>query len=384
MKKINVKGSNMKDKKNIFEFIIIFLALLFKYMVMWDFIDKSASAYILVIAVIYSIIIIFNNKIYKCQLKRFVMLGLCSVWIYYTSGAIDFIISFLFAISFCNIKDGDYKYIRYFAISSIILFVTTLFLNYVGVLKQAYSQRIINGEYVIRNNLGFAHVNSVFLYFIPIVLALKLTNSKASDKLFKIAVLVCSVIIYYYTKCRTGMLVIVLIYIIDMLKVYFKNSKVKFVIKYEFIIFTIMSIVMALYFTNTFINVLLSNRPFYWSKAMEVIGFSVLGRDPIKTIPLDNMYITYLINYGYISYFIYAVIYVKIGKKICNNNLLIIVFTIFNIYGLFENAFVYCNNFTLVLGFIYLLNCNTDLMHFLKEEDNFNEEVLEEKDELLC
>ena len=76
MKKINVKGSNMKDKKNIFEFIIIFLALLFKYMVMWDFIDKSASAYILVIAVIYSIIIIFNNKIYKCQLKRFVMLGL--------------------------------------------------------------------------------------------------------------------------------------------------------------------------------------------------------------------------------------------------------------------------------------------------------------------
>ena len=126
-----------------------------------------------------------------------------------------------------------------------------------------------------------------------------------------------------------------------MLKVYFKNSKVKFVIKYEFIIFTIMSIVMALYFTNTFINVLLSNRPFYWSKAMEVIGFSVLGRDPIKTIPLDNMYITYLINYGYISYFIYAVIYVKIGKKICNNNLLIIVFTIFNIYGLFENAFVY-------------------------------------------
>lgn len=366
----------MDKKTKYIDFVIVFTCLFFKYLGMWNFTSKANIYMLIIFACCFSLIFLMREKFSIKQIKKIVILSACAIWILATSSAIDFVMALLFALMFCNKENGDYKFLKYYAISSIVLFIGTIFLNFVGVLENNYSSRIIGDVSILRNNLGFAHVNAAFMYFLPIFLSALLITSKSNRKFLFPIVAVLSAIIYYYTRSRTGILIIVLAFIFYAFKGLFTKKRIKSLLKYQYIIFTVIPILMAIKLGSNFssgLNESLSFRLFYWKYYLDHLGISISGQDVLTEYPLDNMYLTYLISYGIISYIIYLVVFMKSYKKFKDNKLVLITITLFNIYSIFENMFVYCNSFALILQLMYLLNEDDGKMYCLRKEEVSNE-----------
>ena len=118
------------------------------------------------------------------------------------------------------------------------------------------------------------------------------------------------------------------------------NDKLKPILPYLFIIFTVFSIVLALGFGNTihnFINETLSNRPYFSNYYLKNNLFlSLFGTGVVGSYVLDNFYLSLMVKSGLISFVIYLYIFVRGTKGLVNDYrfVLIIVFTL--LYGILE------------------------------------------------
>lgn len=370
------------NKKSVLLFLLVFLAILFKYLSMWSYLivgefETSLPLFFVIIALF--LILISNLKVLKKNFKKMLLLGIGGVIITVMTSSIDYAIACLFAIAFSISKDGDKKFLKYFFISSIILFTLTILMSMIGILPENNSIRRVEGETLVRANLGFTGMNTVFLCFLPIALSFFILYEKKIEKkkLFIIIItFLISYALYKATLCRTGfycsLIMLLLFFFVDKIN----NSKiVNIFVKYSYIILLIIAIGIAIIYGDTYessVNMLLSGRPYYWNYYISNYQLSLTGVDILNTMPLDNAYLTYLYDYGIICFILFAYITFVSQKSISKNKYILLAFFVFAIYGMFENNFIYHYNFMLTLQMIYIIGIK-DSCTLLKEESREEE-----------
>lgn len=352
------------NKKRIVQFIIIFLLLLYKYLCMWFKNLNNYFSLIVIFVMILSIFFLLKEDYSKGVIKKIIIIIIFYLITAYVVGTIDIIVSLLFALLFYKEKDGEKNFLKMFITISAVLFCSTIFLYCIGILNNVSSRRLVNGEMMGRYSLGFSHVNAVFMYFLPIILGyLYLNNEHINIKLFLAIVDIISLILYKYSLCRTGIILVILINIfIIFRKILFTSKVFKFIIKHSYFIFGILSIVIAYQVGNDFnssINKLLSYRPYYVLLNLERFGIHFLGYGVNNVlafnIMMDNGYMTILLAYGLISYIFYYYFHLKAFNDFSKNYFYLIVLSIFSFYMIFENDVLYSTNFILTIEFIMFL-----------------------------
>lgn len=352
------------NKEQITRFFIMFLLILFKYIEVWSYLftkEFFKSKFIVGVAIVMIIIIIAKIKIPKNKFLKILKSALICVGITLLTKSVDYIVFFVLSILYFQIKDGDKKFIKHYLLSTFILFVVTIILSLLGILPSFTITRIVNNEIVTRYNLGFLGANSLFMFFYPIVISflyLKFNSHKSKKILYSIVIFLITFIFYNYTNCRTGMLCIFLIII-----VYLNSSKlnykvIRFLLKYYYIIFFIISIIFALNFNayDDILNRLSSGRFYYWNYYIQNVGYSFFGTSPIKGIPIDNIYISSLYYYGLISTILcFIVSLLPYKNKTIKNEYYFIVLA-FSTYGFFENNVAYVYNFLTFFQLYYYIN----------------------------
>lgn len=320
---------------NILKKIIIFMVVSFKLLVY--IINQTISASSLV-AYLYVIVVFLLALPYLLNIK-FNKESFCKT-------ALIFIISFLmFAIfkedniflyalvALISIDTDNKEIIKTFFYSGIIIYLLTIILGQVGILPIDEVYRTIDGDSQIRTSLGFPNANSVFTYFVPIVLAgLYLFDKKV---IYNILVIILATILFSFCKSRTGYYLTILLVIVNLF------PKKTFILKLkdnQFIFFTIISFLLAICYGNTkynSVNLMLSGRPWYYLNFIKQ-GIFGWGHGVSENLILDNLYLRILANYSLIGFSLYYYIFNK-GSKICKDNekLLFSLF-IMLLYGVFE------------------------------------------------
>ena len=144
------------------------------------------------------------------------------------------------------------------------------------------------------------------------------------------------------------------------------SHKIKPIIPHLFLIFTIFSVLLAVFFGSTVHNVvneLLSNRPYFSNYYLENhLYFNLFGHDVVGIYVLDNFYLSLLVKTGIISYLVYFYLFYKGGKVVAHDYrlVLIIIFTL--MYGILE-----CN---LYGNFIYIILLNSVINEGEENEQN--------------
>ncbi len=374
------------NKKSVLLFLLVFLAILFKYLSMWSYLilgnfKTSLPLFLVIIALFF--VLISNLKVLKKNFKKMLLLGIGGVIITVMTSSIDYAIACLFAIVFSISKDGDKKFVKYFFISSIILFILTILMSVMGILPENNSIRRVDGETLVRANLGFTGMNTVFLCFLPIVLSFFILYEKKFEKkklLVIIITFLISYVLYKATLCRTGfycsLIMLLLFFFVDNIH----NSKIiSVLVKYSYIILLIISIGIAIIYGSTYensVNMILTGRPYYWNYYISNYQLSLTGIDILNTMPLDNAYLTYLYDYGIICFILFAYITFISQKSISKNKYILLAFLVFAIYGIFENNFIYHYNFMLTLQMIYIIGIK-DSCTLIKEESSEEEKTKE-------
>ena len=374
------------NKKSVLLFLLVFLAILFKYLSMWSYLilgnfKTSLPLFLVIIALFF--VLISNLKVLKKNFKKMLLLGIGGVIITVMTSSIDYAIACLFAIVFSISKDGDKKFVKYFFISSIILFILTILMSVMGILPENNSIRRVNGETLVRANLGFTGMNTVFLCFLPIVLSFFILYEKKFEKKKLLVIIITffiSYVLYKATLCRTGfycsLIMLLLFFFVDNIH----NSKIiSVLVKYSYIILLIISIGIAIIYGSTYensVNMILTGRPYYWNYYISNYQLSLTGIDILNTMPLDNAYLTYLYDYGIICFILFAYITFISQKSISKNKYILLAFLVFAIYGIFENNFIYHYNFMLTLQMIYIIGIK-DSCTLIKEESSEEEKTKE-------
>ncbi len=337
-----------------FKKIILFLSLAFKLL---TYIIKTTVSTSSIITYLYLLIIFLLSLPYfltkKFDTKKFLIY--MSIFLFSLSILIfieDDNLLFFTLIAILYEDEDKQKLVKSFFHISLFMYIAVLVLGILNILPNNVLIRNIDGEIQERISLGFPNPNAVFMYFIPIVLSgYYITNKKF---VFNIIVLILSFILYYYTQCRTGLLVIIIFAILSLfkdIKFLRKNSK------FLFIAMTIFSILFAIIFgqeKSNLINELLSSRPYlmnYYIEKGQI--FSLFGKGLIDGKVLDNFYIMALVKYGFFGYFIYAYIYTKGYSFFKNDYKLTVCFIIFLIYYFCEATIPY--NFVITLFLIEIL-----------------------------
>ena len=295
---------------NIFEKCIVYMMILLKYLISLEipiFIQYS----LLILCVLFAIVDIINKKINKKRLIPIFLLAIVSAIYVIFYQDVNFLISFLLML-IC-LKKNDASFIKSFFYSSIILFLSVIVLNILGILEPHNMVRYIDGKRTIRYSLGFIHPNNVFMFYLPIVLC-GYYLYKNSVK-YIVIISVCSIILYKLSLCRTGFYCVCLLLILSFFKKYLDKKNIKCIFKLLPIILTIFSIFVAIeygYSIDNNISKMFSGRPFFWKYLIDNnLLFNFFGKNSSYVINIDNFYIFLLSELGIIGYSIYIL---KIGR----------------------------------------------------------------------
>ena len=160
------------NKGKIIEACILIGFIIYKYILLWIR-DPNIYTNLTIIGLIsISFLILIQKKFSRSEILKVMILFLFGCAAYYNSTIIDIFVATIFAMLYVRDKDGIKDFIKIFTYTSIILYVITILLFLLGFLGNVASQRYVNEYLVERNSLGFMHVNSPFLHFVPIVLGL--------------------------------------------------------------------------------------------------------------------------------------------------------------------------------------------------------------------
>ena len=155
----------MKKNRNVIGFIVVFIAILYKYLSFYELQSETITKAILFVAILLNIVIIIKRKFTYKQLFMILMPFLVITLI---SRSLDFVVTLLIAMLFS--KDNIRDFFKMFFIATLSCYLLTIFLYFIGVLDNHAIRRITEDEIIVRNSLGFSHVNGVFKNLIPIIL----------------------------------------------------------------------------------------------------------------------------------------------------------------------------------------------------------------------
>lgn len=324
-----------EKKMNYLDALIIFFSIMFKYLINYKVSMKFLYCFLLMICIL-TIINIYYKKFTKNEFIKIIVFFAISIYFIVVYKDVNFFISFLLAL-IC-IRKENREFIKIFFISSIILYLFTIILNTLGILESKNMIRITEGVISYRKSLGFTHPNEVFLYFMPIALAgYYLYGNK---KIYYLVLIISSTILYKLSYCRTGYVTIISLIFINLIKNILIRFRLKDILPYLMLLFTVVSILLAIYYgyslDNT-ISQMLSGRPYYWNYYIEKGSLlSIIGKNEIVGYYLDSFYIFLLVELGIIGYLIYYMIYYKSLKLLREDTKLMLIILVFFIYGLTE------------------------------------------------
>jgi len=339
---INEKKLNLKF--SIFDNILVFLTVFFRYLVAYrdnfkvnnlSFSSNILYLY-LIILIAFVIIDIVNKKIYKIELGKIVIFGTIASYFIVFYSEQNFLITYLLAL--ISLKKDNKEFIKSFFISSLICYILTLTLNFVGILPDYNMIRIVNNSYNQRLSLGFSHPNNVFLFWLPIVLSGYYLFY--NNKLYYFVTIITSFILYKLSYCRTGFYEVIIFLCLSFLYRKLKLKTLKKSTSILFILLTILSIFLAYKFGYSYSNNIseaLSGRPYYWNYYLKSGKmFTLFGNNRVEGMHIDNFYIYMLVQLGIIGYLIYFLIYYLSVKNLKNDYRYLVIIIMFFVYGLFE------------------------------------------------
>ncbi len=209
------------------------------------------------------------------------------------------------------------------------LYITAIF--FLGIIFLNTFEIIPNGTHVhfrqnsIRNDFGFGNPNSPFLLSVPLYAAYIYLRFDKYDIYDRVLLLSVSVLVYFQTYSRTGLITIfsILIFIEIVKIVNIKNNKIaKFILSYLPILIVSFSFITATCLNFNFFNKLLSGRPQLWNIYIKYI--TLFGNKQYfelkKLYPLDNGYIYSFVLYGVVFTVLFLALYVYYMKKSFNEN----------------------------------------------------------------
>ena len=345
--------------------IVMLIAVCFRYFALYynSAILNYGLIFVLFLLVLFNIL---NKKFESKQFQRITILILISAIIFFINNEDNL---FIYVVASLALVDESYdKIIKYFLTFAILSFVVTLIAGQLGIVETVTAGRFIDNETVYRNSLGFGNVNTPFIYFLGIVFGLYYFFRKKPFKLFLIYIVTTLIALWMFeeTDCRTGMYIYVLFIFISLIYNEKINKKIKPIIPHLFLIFTIFSVLLAVFFGSTVhndVNELLSNRPYFSNYYLENhLYFNLFGHDVVGIYVLDNFYLSLLVKTGIISYLVYFYLFYKGGKVVAHDYrlVLIIIFTL--MYGILE-----CN---LYGNFIYIILLNSVINEGEENEQN--------------
>lgn len=354
----------MKIKlKNLILFVIVFVALFLKYFSMWNylFVGKFETPIIIMtLFILVSFISILSYKIRKKDFKKVICLLIMGGIIVFINPKFDFLFAIIFAIIFSVEENGDEKFIKYYFINSLLLFICTILLYLIGILPSNNSARVKADGIVTRYSFGFAGINILFLCLIPIFASFMIYKKDyVLAKKLKVSFVIFLISLFFYkiTLCRTGFLIAIILAILNLITNKISSNKYEKYIKYSYFILTIISIFLASeYLQFGKLNEILSNRLFFWNKYVTTYNIGLFDKSIITGFPLDNVYLTYLYIDGIIIFTLYIIINFSVAKKISKNKMISLMFISFSLYGIFENNYSYQYNFILILEMIYFID----------------------------
>lgn len=354
----------MESLIKINKIIVMLIAVCFRYVALYF--DSAILNYgLILILFLLTIFNIINTKFKSKQFQRLTLLILVSAIIFFINNEDNLFIYVIASLAF--LTDDFDKTIKYFLGFSILSFVITIIAGQLGIVENVVAGRYIDYETVYRNSLGFGNVNTPFIYFMGIVFGLYYFFRGNRLKLFLIYIVTSLIAFWIFqeTDCRTGMYIYILFVISSFIYNDKINNKLKPILPYMFIIFTVFSIGLALLFGNTIHNVVnetLSNRPYFSNYYLQNNLFlSLFGTGVVGNFVLDNFYLSLMVKTGIVSYIIYLYVFFRGTKNVMNNYrlVLIIIFTL--IYGILE-----CNlygNFIFVILLISVIKKGSELSY---------------------
>ena len=326
-------------KKLIIFFIVSFKLILYiiqKTITMNSLINKLFLIFIIILSLPYILKLRFNKE----SFIKIVLFFLLATYLFLINNDDNI---FLFSLLGLLLIDNDNKdIIKTIFISLTIGFVFTLILGKVGILYNNKLIRSTDGVLQNRYSLGFSNPNAVFAYFIPIIISGAYLYK--NNILFILIFLISAIILYYYTKCRTGFYIIIIILIFSLLKLRIGKKGNIF-----FPVFSILSILLAILFGKTHYNIInqaLSYRPWFSYQFLSK-GFSAWGKGIPEDLIIDNFYLRILAFYSIIGFLVYYYIYYKGSLKCKNDYLLIHSLFFFLLYNVFEAMTI--GNFVLII-----------------------------------
>lgn len=357
------------NKNTILCFFIMITSIFFRYLAIWDLISMEKRYMLLPIIMILFIVYLSNKKFSKNKIIFIALILIVGMVDFIIANEIDIFIPLLFAIIYMR-ENGDKEFLKHFAICSLLFYVLTIFLCKVGLIENVEFIRVVEGKTIIRNTLGFTNPNHALTLLTPVIISLCLIlnlDSKAKKNIFSFFALLISYLVYYQTNSRTGFYCIILFIILFLFEKKISSS-ISNKTKYMFILFTILTFLIAYIFGNSssLINELLTNRPIMWIQTININAIELFGNSSIK---LDNTYLWLLYRHGIIIYIFYMYIYSKSANYFSKNNKLFISIVIVFVYSLFENTLNYVFNPIFTLSILYLLNSNKYRMALYSNND---------------
>lgn len=267
-------------------------------------------------------------------------------------------------ISIMCLKDVDLKEI--IKVMFVTLLITTLgmiVLSSLGIIENKYiiHKRDGFGTYK-RFCFGYLHPNIVHMNLLILITMFYYLYSNKLNKIGKIISFIVSailnIVLYQFTISRTSFLLIFFIILYEMFlkKVLIKQSKIMLPLKYTFIIFFIISLLLAVTYNKMPIvkqlDIGLSGRIYYCSQLITNYPISFLGEVGIDNkILFDNSYFSILYNCGLFFTVCIIYLYTKLGSYLYKNELFeeLILMSFMCLFCFIENVFLMCMyNFSLL------------------------------------
>lgn len=346
----------MKNKIDMVNAIIIFIMVSFKYLKMYELFSEIVLYGYLAILVIFVIANIYKMELSKKEYLTILILVAFAGFTFVTNRDVNLLVSIFVALLF--LKRDNKEFVKYFMWSSILMFCATIALNIIGVLDTNSMIRNTEEGRITRYALGFESPNAVFLYFMPIMFAFYYVYGENKKAIAIFAIL--GTILFYLTNCRTGFILTILFFIYIIICKDNMPKKIKKALPYLFIIFSILTFVIAIYYGKTQtpeLNEMLSGRPALWNYYYEQgLYKSMTGGNLNEEYILDSFYLHIMVHLGLISYVFYLIVYYKSSKTLGKDGRALNILLFYLLYGLVEtNTVLASTNFIVVLQFKSLI-----------------------------
>lgn len=253
------------------------------------------------------------------------------------------------------------KRILYCLIINIFFYLVTIFLYKIEILKKNEGTREIGSEIIKRMSLGFGHPNTAMLVLMLILFLLYYSFYKRHKVKVLLLILILQQLIYKFTNSRTGYILIYLFILLIIIKDKY-IIKLKKIIYLEMVFILFFSFKLPEILKNTKYNEILSWRFWLFDYYLNNQEITFWGTKTVvkfyTVLPLDNIYIRILLEYGIIGLlvFIISIIYIinLLYKNRDTKGIRILIILIF-LGGLENVAFNYHINIIYLVVYEYLL-----------------------------